>query len=235
MQVSIDTLFDSTGTPISQTSSSTTSEKANDELDKTDFLELLCTQLKYQDPLNPQTDTDMAAQLAQYTSLDYMRDVKTAIEEQTEAFSEIATTLQYSALSTTNSSSVALIGKTVRIEQDTIEFNGTSEEEFTVHLGSNYSAVVNLLDENGDIVRSFSATDKDSNNAVKLSWDGLKTDGTIADSGTYTIEIDGQDSDEQLYCFVNGTVDGIKYSSSGPLAVIGGQELSVSKILRVST
>jgi len=38
-------------------------------LNQADFLQLLVTQMQYQDPLNPQSDTDMAAQMAQFTSL----------------------------------------------------------------------------------------------------------------------------------------------------------------------
>jgi flagellar basal-body rod modification protein FlgD len=38
-------------------------------LNQQDFLQLLVAQIQYQDPMNPQSDTDMAAQLAQFTSL----------------------------------------------------------------------------------------------------------------------------------------------------------------------
>ena len=38
-------------------------------LNQQDFLQLLVAQMQNQDPLNPQSDTDMAAQMAQFTSL----------------------------------------------------------------------------------------------------------------------------------------------------------------------
>jgi flagellar basal-body rod modification protein FlgD len=38
-------------------------------LSQNDFLKLLIAQMTAQDPLNPQTDTQMAAQMAQFTSL----------------------------------------------------------------------------------------------------------------------------------------------------------------------
>jgi flagellar basal-body rod modification protein FlgD len=38
-------------------------------LNQADFLKLLVTQMTSQDPLNPQSDTDFAAQLAQFSSL----------------------------------------------------------------------------------------------------------------------------------------------------------------------
>jgi flagellar basal-body rod modification protein FlgD len=38
-------------------------------LNQQDFLQLLVAQLQNQDPMNPQSNTDMAAQMAQFTSL----------------------------------------------------------------------------------------------------------------------------------------------------------------------
>ena len=38
-------------------------------LNQADFLKLLVAQIQYQDPMNPQSDTQMAAQMAQFTSL----------------------------------------------------------------------------------------------------------------------------------------------------------------------
>jgi flagellar basal-body rod modification protein FlgD len=42
---------------------------SNSTLNQANFLQLLVAQIQYQDPMNPQSDTDMAAQLAQFSSL----------------------------------------------------------------------------------------------------------------------------------------------------------------------
>ena len=42
---------------------------------KHDFLMLLSAQLRYQDPLNPQSDSEFAAQLAQFSSLEQMQNM----------------------------------------------------------------------------------------------------------------------------------------------------------------
>ena len=64
---------------IAATSNSTASSTATDALvpsvggkqtlSQSDFLNLLVAQMKSQDPMNPQSDTQMAAQMAQFTSL----------------------------------------------------------------------------------------------------------------------------------------------------------------------
>ena len=52
-------------------SGSTTDTTANpaSTLSQADFLKLLVAQMQNQDPMNPQSDTDMAAQMAQFSSL----------------------------------------------------------------------------------------------------------------------------------------------------------------------
>jgi len=50
----------------SQTTTSTTTSKSNDTLGKDDFLKMLVTQLRYQDPMQPMEDKEFIAQMAKY-------------------------------------------------------------------------------------------------------------------------------------------------------------------------
>jgi flagellar basal-body rod modification protein FlgD len=232
MQVSVDSILNTDGT-VQTATTATTAKKSNTELSKLDFLSLLTTQLKYQDPLNPQSDTQMAAQLAQYSALETMQDIKTAITDQTEAFASVVTTIQSSALSTTNAASVSLIGKTVRLQQTSLDYEGDTVD-FTVHLGNNTSAIVKLLDSSGNTVKTFDATDKDSSNSVTLSWDGSTDEEKNAADGTYTIQIENEDTDTSLYSYVEGTVNGVLYTANGPVVKVDGEEISIANILEVA-
>src|SRR5262245_31053611 len=47
-----------------------------DNLGKEAFLQLLVTQLQHQDPLDPQDNSEFLAQLAQFTSLESLQQIK---------------------------------------------------------------------------------------------------------------------------------------------------------------
>jgi flagellar basal-body rod modification protein FlgD len=55
-----------TANPLSTTDSLTNPSQT---LNQNDFLKLLVAQIQYQDPMNPQSDTQMASQMAQFTAL----------------------------------------------------------------------------------------------------------------------------------------------------------------------
>ena len=87
---------------ISETSQET-EKKTGSALDKDDFLMLLVTQMKYQDPLEPESNTEYVAQLAQFSSLEQMQNLNSTA---------------------TNTSAYTLVGKQVRI----IETSNTGAE-----------------------------------------------------------------------------------------------------------
>ncbi|MFZ5967020.1 MAG: flagellar hook capping FlgD N-terminal domain-containing protein [Bacillota bacterium] len=66
---------------ITNTTSSTTSTQrtSNSELGKDDFMNLLITELKYQDPLDPMEGTEYVTQLAQFSTLEQMYNLNTSL------------------------------------------------------------------------------------------------------------------------------------------------------------
>ena len=50
-------------------------------LGKDDFLKLMITQMKYQDPLSPMDNQQMLAQMAQFSSLEQMSNINTTLKD----------------------------------------------------------------------------------------------------------------------------------------------------------
>ena len=73
--------------------------KANDELGKQDFLQLLVTQLQNQDPLEPQDNSSYIAELAQFSALEQMTNVATNLESLSKIVGNIDTSVLVGQLS----------------------------------------------------------------------------------------------------------------------------------------
>ncbi len=113
-----------TQSSTSQTAATITNPSSN--LTESDFLNLLVNQLENQDPLDPESDTDFASQMAQYSSLQGMSDLNTG-------FSQLY--------------GVSLLGLTVQATDPTTNTNysgevtGTSIQSGTVYLTVNGSSI----------------------------------------------------------------------------------------------
>ncbi len=70
-------IVDETASADSLSSSSKTS---NSSLDKEAFLQLLVAQMKYQDPLEPTSNTEYISQLATFSSLEEMQNLRASME-----------------------------------------------------------------------------------------------------------------------------------------------------------
>ena len=86
--------------------------KANDELGKDAFLQLLVAQMKYQDPLDPQDNSEYIAELANFSSLEQMTNVNTNLESLATTINNIDTSVLVGQLS-------SMIGKAINWDSTT--------------------------------------------------------------------------------------------------------------------
>ena len=110
-----------TNTAVESTAKET---KGTSELGKDAFLQLLVAQMKYQDPLNPTSDTEYIAQLAQFSQLEQLQNLSATNE---------------------NSQMLSLVGKDVCVSVEnadgTLSYKQGTVETVTVSGGTAYLTV----------------------------------------------------------------------------------------------
>ncbi len=99
MARAIDSIVTGLDDLVLNNSSETTTRTPGGELGKEEFLQLLVCQMKNQDPLEPEKDTDFIAQLAQFSALEQMQNLnETALNSQ--AFSLVGKSVILNTTST---------------------------------------------------------------------------------------------------------------------------------------
>jgi flagellar basal-body rod modification protein FlgD len=95
-------------TPAVNSGSTATPLPASQTLNQADFLKLLVTQMTSQDPLNPQSDTAFAAQLAQFSALQQTTTMSGNIQG-LQANSLIGRTVSVAAADNSGNSSTGVV------------------------------------------------------------------------------------------------------------------------------
>ncbi len=93
------------GTAATDSASKTTATPGG-ELGKNEFLQLLVKQLEYQDPLDPQDNSEYISQLANFSALEQMTNLNDKLKE-------LSNTIDAMNVNSTVSQAAALIGKEV--------------------------------------------------------------------------------------------------------------------------
>ncbi|ORL49099.1 flagellar hook assembly protein FlgD [Pseudomonas putida] len=167
----------------SKTDSSTGA--AGSALGKDAFLQLLVTQMKNQNPLDPQENGEFVAQLAQFSSLESMQSLNDSV-------TYIAAGLQSSQALQASS----LVGRNVIVQTDKAVVDTSKDMKGTVNLTSSSTATsVGIYDKDDNLVRTLDLGTQKAGK-VDFTWNGLNDDGEAAPAGTYTFKatasIDGK-------------------------------------------
>lgn len=210
--------------------------KAEDSMGKDDFLTLLVTQMRYQDPLSPMDNTEFVAQLAQFRQLEGTNNMQDSIKDLDESFKGTVDAQKDSAAAMANTSAVSMIGKTVRLSESDVYYPGIGSDPVAVrvNLGNVARATVEIRDADGTVIKTMETEGKLADSSSVVYWDGSSDSGAMVKAGTYDIHIAGSETNNDLYAFVQDTVMGVRFDGDKALLKIGGKELPISDIMDVS-
>ena len=201
-----------------------TTTNTKTELGQEEFLTLLVTQLKNQDPMNPLQGTEFTAQLAQFSSLEQLFAINKNIADMQEGLNvqEDRNILDY-------------IGKTIKTNDNTILIDDGIMDSIVYTLDDSLTVNIHIYNDEGIEVRRINAGMQDSGEH-SLAWDGRNNNGEKVQNGTYTFDINAVSEDGQIIpydSYFTGEVTGITYKDNTPFLMVGTREIRPESVIEV--
>lgn len=201
-------------------------KKSANNLGIDEFLTLMTTQLKNQDPMKPLDGTAFIAQLAQFGAVSGIQEMQTSIE-----------TLAASLRSTQALNGATLVGREILAPASSVNHTAgvPMSGEMEVPAGT-ASLQIRITDSAGEVVRQMTVSP--SGGTAAFMWDGLRDDGTNAASGSYHIEAIANvgGSSESLPVLMASRVSSVTIDSNGAgltLNTAGLGPVSMANVRRV--
>ncbi|MDX1705776.1 flagellar hook assembly protein FlgD [Pseudidiomarina sp.] len=149
------------------------------------FMTLLVTQLRNQDPLNPMENNEMTSQLAQINTvsgIESLNDTMQTINGQMDT----AKAMQ----------AAGLIGKAVLVPGDKLLVGESGQTTpFGIELDAPAGDVkVNIYNNSGMLVRQLDF-DQVGSGSQSFVWDGVMADGSPAPAGSYKFSVEASNDD----------------------------------------
>jgi flagellar basal-body rod modification protein FlgD len=186
------------------------------------FLQLLTTQLRNQNPLEPLDTNQFTQQLVQFAQ----------VEQQMSTNSSLNTLISLQAAAQT-SAAMTFLGATVRVDGNTAKLAG-GEATWGYNAEKPATATFNVHGPSGEVLYTESRTIAPG--AQTFTWNGRDSAGNELPEGSYTLSIVAKDASGQTVAVsteVEGVVDGVDLSRFPPLLSIGGQTFTLDKIKQV--
>jgi len=181
MATSFDATIGNLGLSTANTAAKNAASKAP-TMGQADFLKLMTAQMKNQDPFDPVDNTQMVAQMAQFSSL-------AGITEMGSTLKAIADKLG----ATSMQDAVSYVGRTVLTPGNVAYGRASGGIAGAIELGANASNVtVAISDANGQLLHSADLGAQKAG-TVSYDWDGKTAAGADAGAGPFTVSISAND------------------------------------------
>lgn len=154
------------------------SKQAQGTMDQSDFLKLMTAQLKNQDPFAPVDNTQMVAQMAQFSSLAGISEMNTTLKAMAEKLNAGSA-----------SDAVSYVGKTVLTPGNTAYGRSSGGLSGEVELDKDATGVVvTIANANGQTLKTINLGAHEAG-SVEYDWDGKDETGASAGTGPFTVSV----------------------------------------------
>ena len=200
--------------------------KSTAEEQKGQFLNLLVTQLRYQDPMNPMQGTEFTQQLAMFSSLEQLININKSLAGLGSLQSAFA-----------QSQAVGMLGKQILAEGNTVTVSGGTASNLAFSLDqASTDTMANIFGPDGKLVGVFDAGEKGAG-LHTIAFPAVDQQGNQMADGTYTFSVLAFGADGkpiQPKTFSSGIVQGVKFAQDGTLLTVGTKDLPLSSVVQIT-
>jgi flagellar basal-body rod modification protein FlgD len=184
---------------------SSSSSTSTDAASADQFLTLLTTQMKNQDPMNPMDNAQMTSQLAQINTVKGIGQLNTSIQSLLSAYNQSMSV-----------EAASLIGKNVLTEGSKMALTSSGAVGGISLSGAADAVTVTIKNAAGTVVAQESLGTQDAG-VTTFSWDGKDANGNALATGTYSFSVSASLAGQSVTASAlqAGTVGALKQGSNG--------------------
>ena len=219
--------FDSAMATSSTALNSAAASSSSAELNQSDFIELLVAQVKNQDPSKPMEPSQFMNQLAQFSTVNGVQELKTA-------FDSLATKLS----SDQSLQAANLVGRNVLIPGNTTSLTIGGNVAGQIDLPARATEVtLKVVNARGEQVRNLPMGGYDAG-AVQFQWDGFADDGSAAGPGTYHVSAEAMiaGNSQAVEIQIENRIESITLNQDGSgltLNLASGESVPLSQVQQI--
>lgn len=189
-----------------------TKTRGNDELGQAEFLELMTTQLRFQDPLKPMENGDFLGQMAQFGTVNGINDLNTTFNTMSASF-QSNQALQASTL----------VGRRVMVPANDAYLGDTGSLLGSVELDQPANRVVISVQNTAGQLVHRQELGLQQAGMLDFEWNGLDSNGNRLPGGEYRISAEVHRGSDVIAGRMFTVVD-VESVTLG----VGGQDLTLS-------
>ena len=224
-----------------------TSTPLTDAMGKDDFMKLLVAQLKHQDPLNPMDGKDMAAQLAQFSSVEQLMTMNKSITAQADNQKKVVDALDALQKGQTQQGdnlasliegqmAVSTVGKIGVTDGNTLFVDRDGGGSVTIDTGT-VKGVGHMIvkDSTGKIVAHGEVADvKTGLQNINLADMGIEPP-LKGGSYSYSFQVSsGDKAPVEVKTYTTGRITGLRYENGSPVLLVGDSlSIPFSKLIQI--
>ncbi|MBF0181456.1 MAG: hypothetical protein HQM03_15645 [Magnetococcales bacterium] len=183
-----------------------------------DFLKLLTAQLQYQDPLEPEKNSDFTAQMAQFSSLGEQ-------QKSNELLTKLLTTQNVSQMN----NAVSYIGKVAVVAGNNVVMTG-GKGNVRFDMPAAGGATINLFDQSGRLVQSLTGQ------AFSQGEQSYSINASDLPDGNYAFSVTTTDADGNQVAvptLESGVVKAVVNGTDGVTIEVNGRRVNLADVRQV--